>query len=105
MMSVSPPPAGAGLGLRPAGDTIWKLSPLSEDLATKPCAVEKAQGTVSQMFPNLTMWTSGSPSVRCGSPMVCAPQDISPVGKTGVGVGPPGVRGWRADRVQRDASA
>src|SRR2546425_11175849 len=99
MMSLSPPPAGAGLGLRPAGDTMWKLSPLSVDLATKPWAVLKPQGPVSQVFPAWSMWTSGSPSVLLGSTIVCAPKDMPPVGKLGLGVGPPVVKARRADPV------
>jgi len=88
-MSVSPPPEAAGLGRSPLGETMWKLSPLSVDLATKPWAVEKPQGPVSQMFPFWSMWTSGSPSVRCGSTMAWVPKDIPPVGKLGLGVGLP----------------
>src|SRR5438067_11576951 len=98
-MSMNPPKAGAELYLSPAGDQIWKLSPLSVDLAKKPRAVEKPQGQVSQMSPAWSMWTSGSPSVRCGSTIVCAPKDIPPVGKTGLGVGPPVVNARRAEPV------
>src|SRR5919109_2838399 len=50
-MSESPPPAADGLGRSPLGLTMWKLAPESVDLDTKPWAVLKPQGAVSQILP------------------------------------------------------
>src|SRR2546425_13304160 len=55
IISESPPPPGAGLGRNPLGETMWKLAPLSVDLETKPWAVEKPHGAVSQMLPVWSM--------------------------------------------------
>jgi hypothetical protein len=55
MMSESPPPKGAGFGLSPSGETMWKLVPPSVDFETKPWAVLKPQGAVSQMLPDWSM--------------------------------------------------
>src|SRR2546427_2898476 len=97
MMSESPPPATVGLGLRPLGDTMWKLSPWSVDLATNPCAVLNPQGPDSQILPAWSIWTSGSPSVRCGSTIVAGPKAMPPVEKVGLGTGPPLVMERTAD--------
>src|SRR6266849_3473128 len=99
MMSESPPPVAAGFGLRPLGETMWKLAPESVDLATKPCAVLKPHGPDSQMLPAWSICTSGSPSVRCGSTIVAGAKLIPPVGNVGLGTGPPLVKARLAEPV------
>ena len=89
--SVSPPPGGAS-GRSWIGDTMWYESPPSTDLWTKLCWVDVPHGPDSQMFPERSTWTIGSPSVRCGSTTTLGANAIPPVGHTGFGAGPPGVK-------------
>ena len=90
MTSVSPPPGGAS-GRSPT-ESMWYESPASTDLWTKLFWVVVPHGPDSQMFPDRSTWTIGSPSVRWGSTMTLGAKTIPPVGWTGFGVGPPGVK-------------
>ena len=81
---------------------MWKLSPWSVDLATNPWAVLNPQGPDSQILPNWSIWTRGSPSVLCGSTIVAGPNAIPPVAKVGLGTGPPLVKERTADPEYED---
>ena len=88
--SVSPPPGG-GSGRRPT-ESMWYESPASTDLWTKLFWVVVPHGPDSQMFPDRSTWTIGSPSVRCASTMTLGAKAIPPVGRMGFGAGPPDVK-------------
>src|SRR2546428_10641739 len=54
--------------------------------------VDVPHGPDSQMFPDPSTWTIGSPSVRWASTMTLGAKAIPPVGRIGFGVGPPDVK-------------
>src|SRR2546428_3755386 len=54
--------------------------------------VDVPHGPDSQMFPDPSTWTIGSPSVRWPSTMALGARAIRPVGRIGFGVGPPDVK-------------
>src|SRR6266508_1083748 len=82
--SVSPPPGGSS-GREPIVETRWNFLPSLVERWMNDMLVEKPHGPDSQMFPSASIFTSGSPSVRCESTTAAGVNRAFQAWKLGIG--------------------